>query len=352
MLPPLLARAISTLRALGLKGASDIFVAEMKNEAEGDSGRELRPSAADWDSSDPVLHVIARSLFAAHEEAVARFEERPLLAGSVCNHMMVESAHALSVYDVLQARREGFPAIKVKIGNSPKTNPEASPEVLEDEARALSRLNGHWGDLELRLDGNERCSRVQMLRFLDRLPLRLRERIEFIEDPFPFSMAEWKSFASETGVRIAFDRGIQGFDEASANGAFDDRSETSLLEEVFAEGAAHVLIYKPAWQSAHQALMAKRLGVPVVVTSVLGHIVGNIWAASQANRLSPDLVHGCFSHAAYREDESVITLKKSKLVRGSRLFGNGPGLGLEPGGIPSHGLHVRWFQRLKWESVL
>lgn len=276
-------------------------------------------------SVDPRSTVLRLALQAARDEAEAISRNQPLIGGSVVNHALSTDPMDLCVGDVIEARRGTFPAIKIKIGKHP---------VL-DEAAALSRLVSHWG-IRLRLDANERVGRDDLMRFLDALPIRIRETVEFIEDPFQFDLCAWRDFYRETGVAVALDRG-GGADGGNTEGV----ALNSSLEEVFAEGAAQVLVHKPAWQDDSRAILARKRNIPVVVTSILGHPVGNIWAAAKAVQLFPDGVHGCMSHVAYRDDDAANVLLKSKQARGSRMVGIGVGLGLAS----------KWFDRLKWEVL-
>lgn len=294
-------------------------------------------STTEWTSDDAfvqagkILHLKAevdrrflllpRLFEAIKAEADAVREQRPLVGGSVQNHYTALSALLLAPADILDARRGGFPAIKVKITG-----------VLE-EAKALGRLQSHW-DLPLRLDANEKASVESLRVFLDALPIRLRDSIEFIEDPFPFSLKGWSDFHKETGIQIAIDRPAMGLIGKSAD-------VQKNLGEVFSEKAAQIYVHKPGWLQDEIAKVASKAAIPIVVTSALGHPVGNLWAASVAARIAPDNVHGCFTHTVYRDDEISNALIASKQVRGSRIFGLGPGLGL-----PAKSLN-----RIKWEKL-
>ncbi len=259
---------------------------------------------------------------AARDEALAISKNEPLIKGSVINHALATDPIDLAVSDVMEARRGTFPAIKIKIGR----------HAPLEEAAALQRLSSHWG-IRLRLDANERTTKENLLIFLDALPIRIRESLELIEDPFKFDLRAWSDFRRETGITIAYDRG------PAERGSADQ--ELEALGEIFSSGAAQVLIHKPAWQDDARATFARRKNIPVIVTSILGHPVGNIWAAAKASELAPDSVNGCFSHVAYKEDDASRTLIKSKQARGCRMVGIGVGLGLQS----------KWFNRLRWESL-
>ncbi len=273
-------------------------------------------------STGEISKTLAIAIEAARDEAIAISKNESLIQGSVMNHALSTDPCDLAVGDIIDARRGTFPAIKIKIGRNP----------LQEEAAALSRLVSHWG-IRLRLDANERVSRNNLLTFLDALPIRIRETLEFIEDPFAFDLRAWSDFHRETGIAIAYDRGL-------ADRGHVTRESAASLAEVFQSGAAQVLVHKPAWQDDDRAIFARERNIPVVVTSILGHPVGNIWVASKAAQLAPEGVHGCMSHTAYKDDEASKVLIKSKQARGCRMVGIGIGLGLQS----------KWFDRLRWES--
>lgn len=287
----------------------------------GDNLVNLRDLLQTLARNDQRFLLLPRLVDAIEAEANALREQRPLVGGSVQNHFTALSAFQLAPADILDARRGGFPAIKVKITGS-----------LE-EAMALGRLQSHW-DLPLRLDANENAKLESLRVFLDALPIRLRDSIEFIEDPFPFSQKGWSAFHAETGIAIAVDRPVMRM-------VRDQRGVEKSLGEVFAEKAAQIYVHKPAWLDDETAKAATKASVPIIVTSALGHPVGNLWAASVASRLAPDSVHGCFTHTVYRDDEISNSLIASKQIRGSRIFGLSAGLGL-----PAKSLN-----RIKWEKL-
>lgn len=271
--------------------AKDTWSYELLDQLE----KELQVSAVD----DRSYLQLPRLLEAVKKEASAVCSKKPLVGGSIVNHRTYYSVRELATGDVIQARKETFPAIKIKTNGS------------LDDARTLSRLNGHW-QIGLRLDCNEQADRDHLLRFLDVLPIRMLQQIDFIEDPFIFSVKGWRQFYQETGIRLALDRPSM-------------RLSKTELREVFSEGAAQVYIHKPQWTKSEVAKdLLENSGSPpmIVVTSALGHPVGNLFAASIAWELAPNGVHGCMSHLAYRDDEIFRMLKKTEQTRGARIFGN------------------------------
>lgn len=266
------------------------------------------------------FRLLPRLVDSVKAEVTAIRGNRPVVQDSVLNHMTCVSAASLATGDVLSARRLGFPAIKVK-----------SHATMEDAER-LMRLQGHWR-IGLRLDCNERSDRDTLLRFFDRLPIHMLEQVDFVEDPFPFSMDEWRKFHMETGIRLALDRPAMRLSEEE-------------LTTAFREGAAQVYVHKPQWTNANVVRgllhdLSSKAPPEIVVTSALGHPVGNLYAASVASQVAPESVHGCMTHLVYRDDEISNSLTNSKQVKGARIFGNGIGFGL-----PEKSL-----QQIRWTSL-
>ncbi len=264
---------------------------------------ELRFNLEEVATDNSGFRLLPRLVDAALAEAKSIRESRPLLRGAIFNHRTILSVWDLATADVLDSRRAGHPALKVKTQGSP------------EDASSLARLQGHWRMLGLRLDFNERANRETLLRFLDRLPIRILQQIDFLEDPFPFSIDQWRRFHIETGIRLALDRPTM-------------RMTDSQVLEAFNEGAAQVYIHKPHWTSTDFAKTISKRGVETVVTSALGHPIGNLYAASVAQEVAPDGVHGCLTHNVYRQDEISNLLTASKQFKASRMFGNGIGCGI------------------------
>lgn len=129
----------------------------------------------------------------------------------------------------------------------------------------------------LRLDFNEVPSVTEMDDWLARLPQRVRERIDWLEDPFAFDAAAWRSWQKHSGLRLALDRGL---------------SETSASAE-------WVSIWKPAWQDLPRAIPVES----VVVTSAMDHPVGQAWAAFCAAQAGVKQVCGLRTDHLFAPDD-------------------------------------------------
>lgn len=168
-----------------------------------------------------------------------------------------------------EARAAGFRAVKFKIG------PRLPPD-LADWAQAGFRL---------RLDANESYDVAGFLTFWDSLG-SMRERVEFVEDPVPWSEDVWEHLRRER-VPIAADR-----DAAHRHRRGD-------------------------WAVIKPASTDWRPPAPdrFVVTSSMDHALGQLWAAyraldwcdSEGARLSECglLTHRCFETDSFFEQLST-----------------------------------------------
>lgn len=223
-------------------------------------------------------HLICRALAMARIEADAREKQEPLFTAPVENHFLAMGQGPLAPGDWLDIRRRGFSAVKIKISEA-------------TELSAMLAMAPSWiGSLRLRLDMNARAGAEELLVELDRLPVLVRDRIEFLEDPIPFDSVTWREFSRRSGIRLMLDR-------EGAELSVDDKIE------FFRSGVVGGFVHKPGWSTDDEALTLAKAGAPVVVTSLLGHPVGQLHAARVAGLLTPRLgaptVHGCFSHIAY-----------------------------------------------------
>lgn len=224
------------------------------------------------------LRLIDRAIAMARVEAVAREKQEPMFSVPVSNHFLVAGPGPLAPGDWLDIRRRGFSAVKIKISN------------VAELASTLAMAPSWIGNLRLRLDMNAKAGADELLVALDRLPVLVRDRIEFIEDPIPFDRATWGALSRRSGLRLMLDR---------------EGAELKLNEKIeyFKSGVLGGFIHKPGWTADDEAVALAKAGAPVVVTSLLGHPIGQLHAARVACLLAPslesDAVHGCFSHIAY-----------------------------------------------------
>lgn len=209
--------------------------------------------------------LVRRALRCAEMDAAARLNEDWMFEEMEVprSHFMLPSLDLAHVEFVLEKQ---FDTIKVKVGS------DLVAEGLFLRESAASHPHLRW-----RLDANERPNHQEIRDFLLALPESARDRIEFIEDPCPFSEEGWQKLYRETRVPLAIDR------ESAPN--------------LSTAKSAQVVIIKPAldepWLLAESAASK---GQRVVVTSYMDHPFGQTFAAWEAGRLAlqfPGLVGTC-----------------------------------------------------------
>ncbi|NGX42606.1 MAG: o-succinylbenzoate synthase [Chlamydiae bacterium] len=208
-----------------------------------------------------------RSLYFAGLDAGARLEGESLFSG-----FTIPPSHWL-VSDFNQAIPDGFSFVKAKVGKAP----------LEEIPQLLSFFERLPENVKVRLDFNCRLSQEEFEKYLNAIRKWI-EKIDFIEDPFPYHSVIWKNMQNTFGVRFACDH----------------QSERWVKD---AESHS-VSVLKPAVQD-EQLFIQER---SIVVTSYLDHPVGQVAAAFVAANMfktSPDQLEPCglLSHLVYQTNE-------------------------------------------------
>ena len=182
------------------------------------------------------------------------------------SHFLITHLQVLTIDHLQHISQQGYTHIKLKMG-----------ACLEQEENCLLSLFKH-SDLKLRLDFNEKLDFKTFRNFLNRIQ-HLHQKIDFIEDPFPYRAEEWKTIQND-GWILACDRQI---------------AQAYHKPEV-----AQVLIIKPALDPFNEWHNWK--DQTPIVTSYLGHPLGQMAAAYVASQIDPKcgLVHGLLSHHVYQ----------------------------------------------------
>jgi len=207
------------------------------------------------------LPLLERALLCAQMDGAARVESR-----SWWKNADVPRSHA-TITDLdekeLDLVEHGFTHAKLKVG--------------VDGIEQLVHWSDHHPDCALRLDFNEVPTLAEMQSWFSMLPQRLIQRIDWIEDPFPFDAVQWRKWRQETGLRLALDRGLS--------------DETAATE--------WQTIWKPAWQELPGTVAAES----IVVTSAMDHPVGQCWAAYCAAQAGVKQVCGLRTDHLFANDD-------------------------------------------------
>lgn len=213
-------------------------------------------------SNEELTPITQYALEWARCDAEARDKNVPLVRKSCQSHYLITDLFSMNGEKLQTIAQQDFTHLKIKVGKD-----------LANEVRLLKAL---FRDppFKLRLDFNECLTATSFRRFLEDIK-ELKQQMDFIEDPFPFHLEEWKAIQKE-GWKLACDR------------------QTSRAVG-YPESAA-VLVIKPAVQSWERSPDQE-----CVVTSYLGHPLGQMVAAYTASLVDPlgKSRHGLLSHIVY-----------------------------------------------------
>jgi len=155
---------------------------------------------------------------------------------------------------------------------------------------ALARRIGDWFSFAVRIDFNSMAS-PELIRELHEKTPHDWERIDFIEDPFPAS-EDWEKLQDELAVNFAADRELCA--------------------------TAKVQICKPAIDLPPTG--------PAICTSYMDHAIGQLWAAYEAARMSPNETCGLLTDHLFESDDFFDQLSHDE----TRLMPpSGTGLGFD-----------------------
>lgn len=164
----------------------------------------------------------------------------------------------------------GFETLKIKAGSG--------LDVLDELASAFQHHS-----FKIRIDFNERLEPGSLTDALKRLK-PLESKIDFLEDPTRFDRQVWISGMESSRLRFAKDM---------------------RLEEAFNDNLIPILVMKPAKHNEEMFLQKMHPDQKVVVTSYLGHPLGQIQAAYVAGVMQKSIpleVAGLLSHHHYELD--------------------------------------------------
>ncbi len=194
--------------------------------------------------------IVRRAMRCLEMDGAARSVEDPLF-----EDLDVPRSHAtLASWDegrIAAAREAGFDTVKLKCS-------------ADFDPQRFTALAAEHPALKWRLDFNETGEAETLAERLSSLAPEIRTRIDFIEDPCPYSPKVWKNLRLRTGIALAVDR------------------EAAPLSD-----AAQVMVIKPAidepWLLGEAAL---NHGQRALVTSYMDHPFGQAFAAWEAGRLA------------------------------------------------------------------
>lgn len=212
--------------------------------------------------------LIDSALASAYLDAEARAQKRLLVDQKAVprSHFLGFNLLKWTHQDSKSVQREGFTHLKFKVGKQ-----------LEEEIEQLLGLF-KASSLKIRLDFNLCMTFESLTAFLKRIDL-LQEKIDFIEDPFPFDPVKWEAIQKK-GWSLACDREVS--------------------KAIGLSASARYLIIKPAMTLKEEREQIAKEQIKIV-TSYVGHPLEQISAAYVAAQLDPEKkqLHGLLSHRLF-----------------------------------------------------
>ncbi len=233
--------------------------------------------------------MVEQSIWLARRDAQARKERRNLMKGlpRVRNSFLIQDPAAVSDAELGEARRLGFMSVKIKCGKN-----------LDVEMNLIDKIL-RMGSVGLRLDFNSRMTLKDFTEFHQRIPVAFQNRIEYVEDPFPFAADSWREASKAATLALDLEYSKVNWQTLKSPAPFK------------------VLVIKPARMDLATALDAvNKFGLKMSVTSNLDHPVGVMHAAavaSEMKKIYPNILLdcGCFTHLEYQEDEFSALLPEA-----------------------------------------
>ncbi len=198
--------------------------------------------------------LIERMMVCAAADGAARREGRSLFEG-----LEIPVSHYSLPNSEVEVPDE-FSVVKVKLGKD-----------AEERMLAVAEANPA---LRLRGDFNGTSSADDFVKWAEQLPVAVKGRLDFVEDPFAFDAVNWALVEGQTGIPLAIDR---------------------------KEGKARwpLRVMKPAVEDVSAEIVGRR-----VVTSYMDHPLGQVYAAWCA-AVDPSLAgetHGLVTQHLFEPD--------------------------------------------------
>lgn len=234
-----------------------------------------------------------RSLYYARLDAEARIQKISLMKNlrSFENHFLITDLTRLTSENFFEALKLGFTRFKIKMsqnyGEELKNFVKLKDIFLQNE------------NLKLRIDFNSQLSSELYEDFLQKLDPFFINKIEFIEDPMPWSWDLWEKHSHS--IPLALDNEINKLNLEELRQQKKINSIGSAKESRF---PFQVLVIKPVRNSPDSLIrFCQDHEIFWVITSYLDHPIGVRAAIYEASRFCNNplqLISGCLSMNHYK----------------------------------------------------
>lgn len=202
--------------------------------------------------------LMKRTLHYARLDAEARSSNQALLKNlsKIKNHLLITDLCQLNLHEFEEKYSQGYNRLKVKMGRDLFVETEMLKEVID--------VMGP--EDKIRIDFNLNLTEKKFKQWFDRHVDLLKDRIEFIEDPFFYDETLWAQFQNQYEVSLALDRAADPLEVSCAG--------------------ANVVILKPATQDVHSIVnILKDKGKQFSITHYMDYPIGQMFAVYEADQL-------------------------------------------------------------------
>lgn len=246
--------------------------------------------------------LLEQTMWLARRDGICRKEKRNILRNvpRVKNSFLISDPVNFDEGRLGDVKRTGYSTVKIKCGFD-----------RDRELAIIDRMIKQMG-FSVRLDFNSKLTFDKFKDFVLQIPEPLREKIEYVEDPFPFDPQAW--LEANKMIPIAVDFEWNKIDFNRINGPMPFK----------------VVVMKPSRQDIPKTIeLVNKYGLRMVITSSLDHPVGIVHAvavAGETKKIYPNILLdcGCFSHIEYQLDEfSSLLPKQGPIISEVPGFGVG-----------------------------
>lgn len=245
--------------------------------------------------------MVEQTTWLARRDALARKDKRHLMRGlpRVRNSLLIQDVSIITEAELGEARRLGFMSVKIKCGKD-----------LNSEMALIDKIL-RMGAFAIRLDFNARLTPEDFANFYNQIPQAFQNRIEFVEDPFPFAVESWKEASKFATLAIDLEH---------------PKVKWELMKSPL---PFKVMAIKPTRiDLMHAQDVVNKYGLKMTVQSNLDHPVGVAHAmavASEMKKVYPNILLDCgtFTHQEYQPDEFSAMLPQA-----GPNSGEAPGFGV------------------------
>ncbi len=252
-----------------------------------------------------ISRLMEQTIWLAKKDAQFRKDKVSGLVNTatIKNHLVIPDFTKLSDVILQDYKKQGFTTLKLKVGRD-----------IDQECKWIEKIVRKHPYFTFRLDFNAVPDSNPFQRMLGRLSPSVKNRIEYVEDPFPYDYKNWMEVSKLMPLALDFEFDKVDWDEIKGSPPFK------------------VLIIKPARNDVQRHLeIAQKYKLRFVVTSSMDHPVGMAHAmlvAGEVKKLYPAKLLECggLSQHVYWPNEFT----KEMVIKGPCLVQiKGHGIGFD-----------------------